>query len=149
MAKISGKLHHDDPVILRFQTPQDLRALVVAAVVDKNNLVIQPLLGECPGKAGMESLQILFFIKDRNNDRQHRRKKCGAMLPENGGDQRRWLTMVLGSGGQFHGRSQGPTELQRFLRILRRRQLTPAGEIPPSCGRDFMTDRPITRTRLR
>ena len=56
MTKIPGKLHDDNAMILRLETPQNLRALVLTAVIDKDNFIIQALFGQRLSEPGMERL---------------------------------------------------------------------------------------------
>ena len=97
MPEVSGKLHHHDAAILRFQAAQYFGAAIGAAIINKDDLVIQSLFGQSLGNAGMQRGKIFFLVEDRNDDRQHRRRQGLAPWPQDRGDQRRLLAMALGA----------------------------------------------------
>jgi len=122
MPEIPRKLHDDDPLILGLHPSQDVRTLVLTAVVHQNDFILHSQIHQRPGEAAMQRGEVLRLIEHRNDHGQLRSPGRWLRLSHHGREVCRCEGMSHAVGGMFKRRSQGATKSQGLGRVLQRRQ---------------------------
>jgi len=68
LAGVLGQSNDADPSVRGGQVREDLRTFIRAAVVDIEDFVVHPLLGESRSDLSVQRTQILGLIEDRHDD---------------------------------------------------------------------------------